>query len=50
MHTTSTLAALPTADAVLLVSDASQEYTEPEIDFLRQAMKLCPNVACVLTK
>jgi len=50
VHTTGTLAALPTADAVLLVSDASQEYSEPEIDFLRQAMKLCPNVACVLTK
>lgn len=50
VHTTSTLAALSTADAVLLVSDASQEYSEPEINFLRQAMKLCPNVACVLTK
>lgn len=50
VHTTSTLAALPTADAVLLVSDASQEYSEPEINFLRQAIKLCPNVACVLTK
>ncbi|MGH3795655.1 MAG: dynamin family protein [Pseudonocardiaceae bacterium] len=49
-HTTRTLAALPTADAVLLVSDASQEYSEPEIDFLRQATKLCPNIACVLTK
>ncbi len=50
VHTAATLAALPTADALLLVSDASQEYSEPEIDFLRQAMKLCPNVACVLTK
>lgn len=50
VHTTSTVAALPTADAVLLVSDSSQEYSEPEINFLRQAMKLCPNVACVLTK
>ncbi len=50
VQTTSTLAALSTADAVLLVSDASQEYSEPEINFLRQAMKLCPNVACVLTK
>ena len=49
-HSAATLAALPTADAVLLVSDAAQEYSEPEIDFLRQAMKLCPNVACVLTK
>ncbi|HET9255415.1 MAG TPA: dynamin family protein [Pseudonocardiaceae bacterium] len=50
VHTASTLAALPRADAVLLVSDASQEYSEPEINFLRQAIKLCPNVACVLTK
>jgi hypothetical protein len=50
VHTTGTLAALPTADAVLLVSDASQEYSEPEINFMRQAMKLCPNIACVLTK
>jgi replication fork clamp-binding protein CrfC len=49
-HTAATVAQLPTADAVLLVSDASQEYTEPEMDFLRKAMKLCPNVAGVLTK
>jgi hypothetical protein len=45
-----TAATLPAADAVLLVSDASQEYTAPELDFLRQAMAVCPNVACVLTK
>ncbi len=50
MHALNTLAELPMADAVLLVSDAGQEYTQPEIDFLRQAMKLCPNVACVLPK
>jgi hypothetical protein len=49
-HAASTIAALPTADAVLLVSDAAQEYSAPEIDFLRAAMRLCPNVACVLTK
>lgn len=49
-HSFTTLTALPTADAMLLVSDASQEYTEPEIRFLRQAMRICPNVACVLTK
>ena len=49
-HAASTIAALPTADAVLLVSDAAQEYSAPELDFLRAAMKLCPNVACVLTK
>ena len=45
-----TMATLPAADAVLLVSDASQEYTAPELDFLRQAIGVCPNVACVLTK
>jgi GTPase Era involved in 16S rRNA processing len=49
-HALTTLTALPTADAVLLVSDASQEYTEPEMQFLRQAMRICPNVACVLSK
>lgn len=49
-HALATLAALPTAHAVLLVSDASQEYTEPEMRFLRQAMRVCPNVACVVTK
>lgn len=49
-HAANTMAALPTADAVLLVSDAAQEYSEPELEFLGQALKLCPNVACVLTK
>ncbi|GAA4687464.1 isoniazid-induced dynamin-like GTPase IniA [Pseudonocardia yuanmonensis] len=49
-HGAATMAALPTADAVVLVSDAAQEYTAPEIDFLRSAMGLCPNVGCVVTK
>jgi replication fork clamp-binding protein CrfC len=49
-HGASTMAVLPTADAVILVSDAAQEYTGPELDFLRQAMKMCPTVLCVLTK
>jgi hypothetical protein len=49
-HSFTTLTALPTADAMLLVSDASQEYTEPEIRFLRQALRICPNVACILSK
>lgn len=46
----STLAALTTAHAVLLVSDASQEYTEPEIQFLKHALRVSPNVAAVLSK
>ena len=45
-----TLSALSSAHAVLLVSDASQEYTEPELQFLRHAMRLSPNVAAVLAK
>jgi hypothetical protein len=49
-HTLTTLTALPTADAMLLVSDASQEYTEPEIRFLRQAMRITPSVIGVLSK
>jgi hypothetical protein len=50
VHGAATTAALPTADAVLLVSDASQEYTAPELEFLARAVAVCPNVACVLTK
>src|SRR5689334_6587902 len=49
-HTLTTLTALPTADALLMVSDASQEYTEPELRFLRQAMRITPSVAAVLSK
>ncbi|GAA4541576.1 dynamin family protein [Pseudonocardia xishanensis] len=49
-HGAATTAALPTADAVLLVSDAAQEYTAPELDFLRTAMELCPTVGAVVTK
>src|SRR5918997_2581149 len=50
VHGAATTAALPAADAVLLVSDASQEYTAPELDSLARAVAVCPNVACVLTK
>lgn len=46
----STLTALASAHAVLLVSDASQEYTEPEVQFLKYALRLSPNVAAVLAK
>jgi hypothetical protein len=50
VHGAATTAALPSADAVLLVSDAAQEYTAPELDFLEHAASVCPNVACVITK
>ncbi|MGY1617833.1 dynamin family protein [Geodermatophilus sp. SYSU D00691] len=45
-----TLDLLPTADAVVVVTDASQEFTAPEMAFLRQAVALCPHVVCVVTK
>ncbi|WP_082914255.1 dynamin family protein [Microbacterium sp. H83] len=45
-----TLAAISSAHAVLMVSDASQEYTEPEVQFLKHAMRVSPNVAAVLAK
>lgn len=44
------LSGLPGAGAVLFVSDASQEYTEPEIAFLCQIRQLCPTVIGVITK
>ncbi|MGB7817618.1 MAG: dynamin family protein [Ornithinibacter sp.] len=49
-HAASTLAALPSADAVLLVTDASSEFTAPEISFLKEALLACPTVAVVLSK
>lgn len=45
-----TLALVAEADAVLFVSDASQELTAPQVRFLEQIHQLCPTVACVLNK
>ncbi|MFC4604262.1 dynamin family protein [Rhodococcus kronopolitis] len=49
-HAASTLGLLPAADAVLVLSDASQEFTEPELAFVRQVVGLCPAVACLVSK
>ncbi len=49
-HAAASLAAISTADAVVFVTDASQELTRSELDFLHQARQLCPTVICVLTK
>jgi hypothetical protein len=38
------------AHCVIFVSDASQEFTAPEVDFLVAAGQLCPTIICVLTK
>ncbi|MFE3260603.1 dynamin family protein [Nocardia sp. NPDC059229] len=44
------LAQAPAADAVLVLTDASTELTETEVDFLRQVRELCPAVALLVTK
>jgi replication fork clamp-binding protein CrfC len=49
-HLSATLGLLPDADALLFVSDASQEFTEPEMRFLRQAVEICPVGAVIATK
>lgn len=49
-HTSATLTLLSSADAVFVVSDASQEFTAPELSFLRQVRMLCPSVAVLVTK
>ncbi|MCC5952121.1 MAG: dynamin family protein [Acidimicrobiia bacterium] len=49
-HGSLTLSALAGADAVLLVTDTSQELTAAEVDFLRSAVELCPTVTVVSTK
>jgi replication fork clamp-binding protein CrfC len=49
-HLSATLGVLPDADAMLMISDTSQEFTEPEMTFMRQAFEICPVAAIVLTK
>jgi replication fork clamp-binding protein CrfC len=49
-HLSATLGLIPDADAVLMVSDTSQEFTEPEMTFMRQAFEMCPVAAIVATK
>jgi gas vesicle protein len=49
-HSTASLAASSMADALLFVTDASQELTRSELDFLAHARQMCPTVVCVLTK
>jgi replication fork clamp-binding protein CrfC len=49
-HLSATLGLLPDADAMLMISDTSQEFTEPEMTFIRQAYEVCPVAAIVATK
>ncbi|MFV2019603.1 dynamin family protein [Micromonospora sp. LOL_023] len=50
VHAAASLAAASMADALLFVTDAAQELTRSELDFLRQAREVCPTVVCVVTK
>jgi hypothetical protein len=45
-----TMRAMSLAHAVLVISDASQEYTASEVEFIRHATGICPRLICVLTK
>lgn len=45
-----TMRAMSLADSVIVVSDASQEYTAAEVEFLRKAAELCSDLLCLLTK
>jgi hypothetical protein len=45
-----TMRALALADGVIVVTDASQELTAAEVDFVKHAADVCPNLICVMTK
>lgn len=49
-HLSATLGLLPDADALLMVSDTSQEFTAPEMWFLRKAYQICPVGVIAATK
>ncbi|MGF1648103.1 MAG: dynamin family protein [Kineosporiaceae bacterium] len=49
-HAAASLAATSLADAVVFVTDASQEITAAEHDFLKRARDMCDTVLCVVTK
>lgn len=48
--TVSTMAELPGAEAVLLVSEAGRELTAPEMELLRTAAAVCDTVVVVLSR
>jgi hypothetical protein len=49
-HAAASLAAAAMADALIFVTDAAQELTRSELDFMRQAREMCGTVVCALTK
>ncbi|MDG2113588.1 MAG: dynamin family protein [Actinomycetota bacterium] len=49
-HGMATTGALTMADAVIFVTDASQEFTASEMGFLQKALDRCPSVLCAMPK
>jgi hypothetical protein len=49
-HAAATMRAMSLADAVVVVSDASQEYAAAEVEFLRHAARVSSYLLCLLTK
>ncbi|MFV2102327.1 dynamin family protein [Micromonospora sp. LOL_024] len=50
VYSAASLTAASMADALLFVTDAAQELTRSELQFLRQAREVCGTAVCVLTK
>lgn len=50
VRTATTFAAISSADAVLMITDATCELCSSELDLLKQVTSLCPVVTVVLTK
>ncbi len=49
-YAAASLAAVSMADAVLFVTDAAQELTQVEVDYLRRVQEMCDTTICVVTK
>src|SRR5207248_4948896 len=49
-HAARVLTEVATSDAVILVTDASQEFAQPELRFFAQVVGLCPTVSVAMTK
>ena len=49
-HGAITIGVLPVAEALVFVTDASQEMSATEVEFLQHAVGLCPNIVHVVTK
>ena len=50
MHGAATMAVLDTADVVIFVTDASQELSRMELDFMRTSRRSSATLICVMTK